>query len=185
MNLYIFDFFGVLSDEIMPKFFTNHIDDERKAKELKSYYLNPCDLGERSLKDAIRIISIDLKIDEIVIMNEIKGYARLNKDVLDFILTLKKNNKTALLSNASKDIFEMLFEIDFNKYFDKTFISAYYGIMKPDIKFYEMCVNSFTKDFDNIYFIDDNIDNVLPLKNTKIQGIRFTGLDDLKEILKK
>ena len=35
--LFLFDFYGVLSSEIAPKWFSNHIKDEEEASILKNY----------------------------------------------------------------------------------------------------------------------------------------------------
>lgn len=182
-KLIIFDFFGVLSTEVAPKFFLNHF--KENSKELKDYYFIPADSGKYSFLETLKRISDDHNLDYDLVINEFKSYANLNQDLLNKILELKKNNYVALLSNAASGTFECLFgDFPFDKYFDKVFISCDYKMKKPDLAFYELCYNSFSN-IKEAYFIDDNLENVKVLENTKIKGIQFKNNQELFEFFNK
>jgi len=181
-RLIIFDFFGVLGGEISPRWFRNHFPLE-EAVALKDMYLDPADLGEYSVYDVIHKLSINYSIPEEDIKKEWKSYAKRNDELFDYILKLRKNNKVALLSNASEGIFDLIYPTDFNKYFDKAFISCEHKMKKPDVKFYELCVNSFDTKFDEIYMIDDNTKNLNHLGEIGIHGIQYKNNQELFRLL--
>ena len=184
-RLIIFDFFGVISSEVSPKWFARHVSND-EARILKDKYIAPADKGEYSMRDAIDMIASDFGYDPLDIIKEWKSYAILNTKLLEVIKLLRRNNKIALLSNAASGVFEMLFDnFDFNFYFDKYFLSCDYKMVKPNLKFYDLCVKSFGINFDEIYFFDDNLTNVECLKNTNIKGIRFSGNDEIIPMLEK
>ena len=59
------------------------------------------------------------------------------------------------------------------------------NIKKPDLKFYNLAIDQFHENFDEIYFIDDNISNIEVLKNTKIKGILYKNNEELFHLLNK
>ena len=185
-RLILFDFFGVLADEVAPKWFSNHIKDKAEANRLKNYYFEKGDLGEYTFKETIENMASDLGYDKDDILNEMISYGKLNLPLLNMVKELRKKNTVCLLSNACDGIFELLFpNLDFKEYFDKWFISCYYKIKKPDLRFYNLAVDILNQEFDEIYFIDDNMNNVSVLENTKIKGIQYTNLDTIMQFLKE
>lgn len=182
-RLILFDFYGVLSSEIAPKWFSNHIKDQNEANILKNKYFEPADLGIFTFKETIDLMAKDLGFNSLDILNEMKSYAKLNQELFNKILELKEKNTIGLLSNAAIGIFDILYpELDFNLYFDKVFISCDYKIKKPDLRFYNLAVEAFNSDFSEIYFIDDNISNIKVLENTKIKGILYKNNEQLFKI---
>ncbi len=184
-SLIIFDFYGVIGGEIAPKWFKNHFD-MPLADELKAKYFIPADQGIYSFKETLERIAKDYNFNYDDILKEMSTYVVVNNELLDYILELRKNNDVALLSNAAKGIYDMLFpNLDLNKYFDKVFISAYHNMQKPDLRFYKLCVDSFNKEYDEIYMIDDNIKNISHLNEIGIKGILYKNNQELFDILKK
>ena len=183
-RLIIFDFFGVLSSEVAPKFFSNHFSSD-EAKILKDKYFIPGDLGKYTFYEVLKNISLDYNLDYEELVKEFKSYGKLNYELLNKIKELRKNNYVALLSNACSGIFEFLFpNLNFNDYFDKYFISCDYKMKKPSIEFYELCYKSFNN-IEEAYFIDDNIENIKVLKNTPINGVLYTSNIELFKLLNK
>lgn len=183
-RIIIFDFFGVIGHEISPVWFKNHFSIE-EAKILKEKYFVDADLGLYTIDETLDRLSLDFNMKKEDIIEEWKSYVKPNEELLNKILKLKKNNKIYLLSNAAEGIFELLYPmIDFNTYFDKTFISYQHHIKKPDLKFYNLAIEE-DKDATEIYFIDDNIENITCLEKTKIKGILFKNNKELFEILDK
>ena len=184
-NLLIFDFFGVLSGEIANRFFYNHYPKEQALK-IKDQYFIEADKGLISFTETCQKISQDLKIKYDDIIQEFKDYGKINNDLFEYILKLKQKNHIAMLSNAPKDLHKLLFpKINLNNYFDKVYISGQQGLSKPDLKFYELCVNSFGEKFDEILMIDDSRKNLENLDKIKIKGILYTSNEELFKILDK
>jgi len=183
MRLIIFDFFGVLGGEISSRWFNNHFSKE-EAKRLKDKYFIPADNGIYTLDEVIKMMSLDLGFTYDEIYNDFMTNISTNYELFDYILKLRKKNKVALLSNCVKGLFELFYkDLDFNKYFDKSFISAYYKMQKPNFEFYNLCVKSFDEKFDEIYMIDDNIKNICDLDKINIKGIQYIDNEKLFKIL--
>ena len=186
-KLFIFDFFGVISGEIANRFCYNHYSKE-SALIKKDSYFSKADIGLTTFDEIIKEMSKELNINYDEILKEFKTYGVINTKLLEYILKLKsnKNNHIALLSNGPKDCYKILFpEIDLNQYFEKVFISGQQGISKPNIKFYEICVNSFNIKFDEIFMIDDSEKNLKNLDTLNIKSILFINNEELFKALDK
>ena len=186
-KLFIFDFFGVLSGEIANRFCFNHFNKDIALKEKENYF-SSADIGEKTFEDILQQMTKDLNINYNDILQEFKNYGKINQELFEYILKLKKNSNihTALLSNAPKDLHKLLYpNIDLNKYFEKIYISGQQGISKPDLKFYEICVKSFGQDFEEIYMIDDSEKNLKNLDKLNIKSILFKSNEELFKILDK
>ena len=184
-KLFIFDFFGVLSGEIANRFFFNHYNSD-VALKIKDQYFKPADVGHITFTETLKKISLDIGIKYEDILEEFKRYGVINEELFQYILKLKKNNHLAMLSNAPKDLHKLLFsQINLNDYFEKIFISGQQGLTKPDLKFYELCVNSFNQKFDEIYMIDDSDKNLKDLDKINIKGILYTNNEELFKKLDK
>ena len=182
-RLFIFDFFGVLSGEIANRFFYNHFDSENALK-IKDQYFIPADRGDKTFTEVVEKISNDLGIKYEDILAEFKQYGVVNEELFKYILKLKEKNHIALLSNAPKDLHKLLYsQINLNEYFERVYISGQQGLFKPDLKFYELLVNSFDQKFDEIYMIDDSEKNLKNLDKINIKGILYTNNEKLFEQL--
>lgn len=175
-RLIIFDFFGVISSEIATKWF------DRRKLNSKDYYFSKADLGEMSFIETIELMASDFKLSASDILAELKSYAKLNYELINFIKKLRENNYVALLSNAPEDIFDILYpELRLEDIFDEVFISSKYKIKKPNKAFYKLCINSFNE-YADIYMVDDNILN-LDISDLGIKGILYKSNEDLFEKL--
>jgi putative hydrolase of the HAD superfamily len=184
-KLFIFDFFGVLSGEIANRFFLNHYNPDIALK-IKDKYFKPADVGNITFIETLKKISLDIGINYEAILEEFKNYGVINEELFKYILKLKKNtnNHIALLSNAPKDLHKLLYsQINLNEYFERVYISGQQGLFKPDLKFYELLVNSFNQKFDEIFMIDDSEKNLKNLDKLNIKGILYTNNEKLFEQL--
>ena len=184
MNLIIFDFYGVIGGELAPKWFNNHFNNE-EAKQLKNKYFVPGDEGKYTIQEIFEMMAKDLGFTYDEILNEFKSNVYLNTELIDYIKELRKTNKVALLSNACEGIYELFFpNLKLDEMFDKVFLSFKHKLIKPNLEFYKLCVNSFNEKFDKIYMIDDNISNIIHLDQIGITGIHYKNNEDLFEKLK-
>lgn len=184
-TLIIFDFYGVVGGEISPRWFRNHFSDE-EASVLKEKYFVPADLGKYTIEETLQNMANDLGFKYEDILAEFKSYVVLNTKLLDYIKELRKNYTVALLSNAAEGIYELFFPgLKLEEHFDKVFLSFKYKIVKPDFRFYNLCVSSFNETFEQVIMIDDNINNVKDLNKINIKGILFKNNNDLKIELNK
>ena len=81
-KLIIFDFFGVLSTEVAPKFFLNHF--KENFKELKDYYFIPADSGKYSFLETLKRISnvTDVLICSAVYQVEVGKYVGQMENII-------------------------------------------------------------------------------------------------------
>lgn len=183
-NLYIFDCFGVIISEVSSLFTDKYLNDEQK-KYMRSVVFRNLDKGVITMDDMFVTLAELSNVSVEQAKREWASYECLFADTVDVIKQLKaQGHCIALLSNAATSYIDYLF----NKYglfelFDKVFVSAAYGYAKPDCEFYKLCVDSFTEQFNNIYFTDDNPNNLKDLERFGITPILFKGASDLVQKL--
>ena len=183
-KLIIFDCFGVIFGEIAPVFFERYFSPE-KAAEMKDKFFVPGDLGELTLDEIFDGMSKELKMDKERIISEWNELIVLNEDIIPVIEKLHENNTVILLSNAPLGFVEKLMnEYRLEHLFDKMFISCNLKMSKPNPEVYKYCVNSFDKNFDKVYMIDDNLKNLEHLPQLGITPVHFTSIEKLIEDLK-
>lgn len=181
-KLVIFDCFGVIFEEIAPPFFRKHFDEETAAA-LKEKFFVPADLGEITRDELFDNMSRELNMDRDYILAQWDELIRLREYMIPEIEKIREKADVALLSNAPLGFVEDLFEKNnLTRLFDKMFISCNLKMAKPDKRIYLHCVNSFGKDYEEIYMIDDSFANVEGLSEIGIKGVHFKNVESLKEI---
>ncbi len=177
-TLIIFDCFGVLCNEISPRWFRLRYEEE-EAKRLKKEYFNNADLGDYDIYELLDRLSKGLNIKKEVIIEEWRSLVGVNYELIDFIKNnLKDKYHLALLSNVVRGNVELSYgdKDFFNKIFDKTFLSCDYHMRKPMHEFYEVVINAYKNaDIDKIYFIDDNESNLKGLDDLNIIPIKYVS----------
>lgn len=183
--LFIFDCFGVLVNEIAPIWFNKYFNKE-KANELKQYYFKKADIGDLTFLETLKQISLDLNFNYLDLVNEWCSLISINKELLDYLNDIKDNFYLAILSNAPRGLFEIVFKnYDINSIFDQIFISGENKMVKPDYKFYNLCIDSFNVSFDDIYMIDDNENNFSQIKDKGIKTILYENNSQIKHLFDK
>lgn len=102
----------------------------------------------------------------------------LDKQLVDFIKSLRGDYKTVLLSNAWDDLRDMLinqWEID--SIFDHIFISAELKMYKPDPEIYQKVIVSLGQDPAELIFIDDFSENIVAARKAGINAVQFNNRD--------
>jgi len=185
-KLLIFDCFGVLCQEISPKWFRMHFSDE-EAKILKPKFFNGADRGDIDIYELVDRISNYTKIPSSKILEEWKMIFNKNDELLNYIRKLKGKYHICLLSNVVKGFVNFLFEDPnyLSNIFDKTFNSWEYHTRKPEKEFYKICIDSYKDyNFDKIYFIDDNEKNLVGLEEFKITPHLYISNEELFEFFR-
>ena len=119
------------------------------------------------------------------VVDEWEQLASVFTDTVEVIKRIRqRGDAVALLSNASVEWIDYLFtKFDLNQYFDKIFVSARYGVAKPDREFYQICLDSFTEKFEKIYFTDDNEINLKNLEELGITPVLFTTAEQFEKTI--
>lgn len=175
-----FDFFGVICSEVAPFWFQKFFPKE-KAYKLKDEYLQSADLGKISLD------SLFSNLEELTgetpeqIQKDWISLARIDNDVVSLIQSLQKEYKIVLFSNAvPKFLRQILKENDLEKLFDSIIISSEIGVAKPDPAFFKKALDIIEASPEDIFFIDDNLENVKEAEKLGIQAAVFKDIETLK-----
>ena len=180
--LVIFDCFGVICGEIAPYIFAKYYKDPEEAKRRKNEFCHPADLGLVSEREMFENIAAAIGIDTDSLEVEWNSYVRLNEEIIPIIKKLSESCDLAMLSNAMEGLGDRCLErFNLAPLFDKVFLSFRHGIAKPDPAYYRLCVDSFKKNYDEIYMIDDNPANLEPLAALGIKGILYENINSLLE----
>jgi putative hydrolase of the HAD superfamily len=144
----------------------------------------------QKVSEALRFFSLEEKITEKLIDLDLLSWFSQNRQVWDLVLKLKKEYKTALLSNNIHELVgKMEREIELDRYFDVLVFSNRLPFLKPDPKIYLYCLKKLKVAPAESVFIDDKIKNVEAANNLGIKGILFESgqklVKDLELILGK
>ena len=105
----------------------------------------------------------------------------LNKELLNYIEELKKNNKIYNLYDNNKDAslyYKNLFKVD-------GYVFSYeYNTIKREGKLFDIFLDKYNLDPKNCYFIDDSIDNINIAISKGINAHQFINNNDLFKYFK-
>ena len=175
----IFDFFGVISTEVSPRWFGKRFT-EAEAKALKEKYMSLADLGKVSETELFAYLSQISGEPREYIYNEFMSYVKINRELVDLILKLKKKYKIVLLSNALDTwLKRILVENDLYKCFDHIVISAEEGIAKPLEDIYRIALSRSDSLPSEAIFIDDNIKNTTAAERIGIASVVYKNNEAL------
>ncbi len=182
----IFDFAGVIGTEgysIWVK--------EKKAAgiEGESTYFNDIsddiDRGDISVQEFSQEVAKKVGIASDDVWKEISKRIKINYELLDLIIQLKKKYKIGLLTNYGHVwMNELIFKYKLEKYFDVKVISSLYKKIKPDKKIYQISLDLLKINPDEAIFIDDRQRNVDGGESVGIKSFLFTTNQKLMENLR-
>lgn len=182
-NLYLFDCFGVVISDVSTLWMNKRFNAEQTEYARKEVFAKVDD-GTMSFDAAMGILANMCGIEKHVVYREWDELTYVLGDTLSLLSELKKRGTVALLSNAASGYLHGLFEeFGLNKYFHKLFVSAEMGCAKPHKEIYEQCLASFDEKFDQVYFVDDNPQNLEQPAKLGIKTLQFTTAEKLKKDL--
>ena len=98
---------------------------------------------------------------------------RLDRDLVEFIRSLRPRYKVGVISNAWSNLGDLLAREEIAGIFDQVISSAAVGIMKPDPRIYRLALQELAVEAPQAVFIDDNLSNVDGARAVGIHAIRF------------
>jgi putative hydrolase of the HAD superfamily len=144
------------------------------------------DLGLLSREQFLAEIAKAVKTTPDEVEAELKNLCSLHHSLISLIEQIREFADVALLSNACYGHAEMILDgLNTRRLFDKVFISCYHGIAKPDPRFYRLCIDSFDKEYNEIYMVDDSDKNLAPLTDLGIIPVKYTCSQDVEKALQK
>lgn len=183
MQAVVFDFFGVICSEIAPFVLPKYMSQEA-AVLYKSTMVHKADLGQIGLDEVLEHLSGVTGISAAQLKTEFWSYVKIDPQMLALIESLRKDYRTALLSNAIKPFLrEVMAKHDLERLFDVILVSAEEGIAKPDPAFFQRMIDKLGVPAKECLFIDDNIVNVETAKLVGMKAVLFEGIEKLKRDL--
>ena len=192
MKYFVFDLGGVLSVPMVSKKLYEQIKWKLSYEEFLDKFNNSEESikvhkGEISTKDFFEYLKGYM--DDDITLEEFKNiYVNNNKffnDTIEIIKKLKNlGYKVYLLSNLK--------EIDYEKFikhfdvsiFDEMFLSFKLDMLKPNDDIYQYVINKLNTKPENIYFFDDNKENVDGAIRNGINAYQVTG-ETVKKVVEE
>lgn len=192
MKYFVFDLGGVLSVPMVSKKLYGQIKWKVSYDEFLDKFNNSAESikvhkGEISTKEFFEYLK--RYMNDNITLEEFKNiYVNNNEFFNDTIETIKKlknlGYKVYLLSNLK--------EIDYEKFikhfdvsiFDEMFLSFKLGMLKPNDDIYQYVINKLNTKPENIYFFDDNKENVDGAIRNGINAYQVTG-ETVKKVVEE
>jgi epoxide hydrolase-like predicted phosphatase len=102
---------------------------------------------------------------------------QLDAELVALIRSLRPRYKTALLSNFSAQLRQLLAQHDLMDAFDVIVISGEEGIVKPDVRVYQLTAQRLGVPPSECLFVDDFEENVAGARAAGMQTLHFAPLD--------
>ncbi len=111
----------------------------------------------------------------------------VDRELVDFMRSLRPRYYVGLISNAWPDMREYIIKQKFDDAFDHMVISAEVGVMKPEARIYQIALEQAGVSPNEAIFVDDFIENIEGCEALGMRGIHFRdpgqALGELKQIL--
>lgn len=113
-----------------------------------------------------------------------RKYQKPVENMLNLLEKLKQNYRLAALTTVGREALDFKREKwKLDNYFEVIVSSGYSGLIKPDIRIYELVVKKLDVDPNQCLFIDDKEINLPPANKIGMRTILFTGQNDLERKL--
>lgn len=183
--LVIFDCFGVLGERVASVFMARHLDSDT-IKRLNETVVIDGDMGNITRDEFFMALAKEAKMTKEDVEREFEAQYVLHEGIVPLLEKVSSFADTALLSNAFFGHAEAIIDrYDLRRFFDKVFLSCDVNMIKPDPKIYEYCRDSFGKDYDEVYMVDDTDANLVPLADVGIKPIKYVSPDSVRSALSK
>ena len=127
-----------------------------------------------------------LGITEAQWISAFDGNDRNDQQVLDYVLSLRRHYKTALLSNISRGRLPELFQPgELEKYFDVAVGSGDVGYAKPEAQAYEITADKLGVRLSECVMIDDQEAYCQGARGVGLQAILYTDFNQAKHELER
>jgi len=126
-------------------------------------------------------VAAQLGLDEVCLAEFRRDYFggdHLDPDMAQFIRALRPRYQTALLSNASPQLNDLLGELGVTDLFDVIVISGVVGVQKPDPAIYRIVLERLALEPAETIFVDDFIQNIQTAQTLGMQTLHFRAGTD-------
>ncbi|NLN80102.1 MAG: HAD-IA family hydrolase [Erysipelotrichia bacterium] len=181
--LLIFDFFGVVVEEVAHKWLYDHVENDVAKHIIATLFVRE-DLGEITARQCFKELEKITGVKAKQIEQEWLNLGQLRQDTYDFIIKNKDKYHIVLLSNASAS-FNNKFFVDekINRLFKKKFISSELRMVKPDPQIFQYVLEHSNVNYSYAVMIDDNLVNIKAAQKIGLYGVHFTNMFEVSKQL--
>ncbi len=141
-------------------------------------------LSKMSIEDLFSEFTTDKKKLKTAVDLWMNDKVTIYKDVIPTLNVLYGKIKMAILSNSSTYIREFLKEKRISAYFDKIYLSAEYGLLKPDPRLFNIILKDFNLKPEEVAMVGDKESkDIAPAKQKGILGILIDRKNSKEKIL--
>lgn len=97
----------------------------------------------------------------------------IDREILDFLRSIKPTVRTGLISNAWSGLRSYILRERFDDAFHKMIISAEVGVAKPNLKIYRIALEQLQVEAGEAVFVDDVLENIKAGERVGMMGIHF------------
>lgn len=120
-----------------------------------------------------------------VIRDEFFAGDVIDREIVDFLRSLRPRYYVGLISNAWLDLRNYIIEQKFDDAFDHMVISAEVGVEKPEAKIYQIALEQAGVSPNEAVFVDDFIENIEGCEALGMHGVHFRNPKDAMTELKQ
>lgn len=164
---------------------------ENSVQEAASRYLDTVEASQFSEEVLWRDVAHQLDLDPqewLAISKVYRPEFVLNDELVAFVRTLRPSYKTAILSNGSRDIKEVMTRVyRLDDVFDEIIISEEEGVAKPQAEMFRRALSRLAMKPEEAVFLDDNNIYIIMAQRFGLHGIQFRNTEqaiaDIRAVL--
>jgi putative hydrolase of the HAD superfamily len=177
----IFDCFGVLVGKGFNQTYQTAGGDPVRDRAFIEDILDKANLGHISDDEFRASMAAQAGISAVEWKQAVKNAELLNTDLLALIAQLHATYKTAILSNANKGVLERkIGEARLQKNFDEVVVSAEVGMVKPDLRVYQLVVDRLAVAPSECLYIDDRESFLDPALELGMSVLLYENFDQIE-----
>lgn len=171
----IFDCFGVVLTDALQEIRAELARKDPTAAQEVRDIIAANNRGHIDPQESNKRIADILGLDVEVFRSQVRAGEVRNDRLLSYILSLRKQYKTAMLSNVAVSSLERRFPGDeLKEYFDEVIASAEIGFIKPDAQAYEITAERLGLEPSECVFTDDKVSFCEAAATVGMQAIVYT-----------
>jgi HAD superfamily hydrolase (TIGR01509 family) len=180
----IFDCFGVLVGKGFDNTYRKAGGDPAHDRTFIEKTLNKAHLGLISEREFQRQMAKQLKISSGDWNRSMRVAEQLNTELLACVKELHTSYKTAILSNANREVMDHLIGKNLlQKDFDEVIVSAELGIAKPDQHIYQVVIDRLNVKFNECLYIDNRQSFLDVAEQLGMRVFLYVGFSDFQKNL--
>jgi putative hydrolase of the HAD superfamily len=136
-----------------------------KHDSLRDTFINVC--------EEFNVPPRDFIIEKLVgLWNKNKLLSRVYEDTIPALTDLKSDYKIVLVANIDKFSKDVIDRFKLSEYFDMILLSCDTGLLKSDGKFFDMIIEKFDVNVEDLLMVGDSIESdMLPAKTANVKAI--------------